>query len=258
MNPRHEEVFRLPVSGGGAVQAYLSHAGEPGPWAVLFVHGFGSTRQGEKAQALEAACARRGWTFAAFDFRGHGASSGTLLELRGSGLLADLDAVQAHLAQRGIRRLGLVGSSMGGWATAWYTLRHPEVVAACVLIAPALDFVRGRWLQLSDAERQEWRRTGRRRVQNEWLDLELGYGLVEELDLFPPELLRAEFARPLLLLHGLRDTVIPYTHSITFAERAAFADVEVRLFKDGDHRLQAFKDEIAEAACRFFAARARG
>jgi pimeloyl-ACP methyl ester carboxylesterase len=250
---RRTELFRVPLSDGGAVQAYLSHAGSPGPWAVLFVHGLGSTRLGEKAQALEAACAPRRWTFAAFDFRGHGQSTGAMVELRGSGLLADLDAVRTALAARGVHRLGLVGSSMGGWASAWFTLRQPEAVAACVLIAPAFDFVRGRYLQLTEAEQQEWRRTGRRRVQNEWIDIELGYGLVAEMDQFPAELLPAEFARPLLILHGMRDEVVPYRHSVAFAERAEFAEVEVRLFKQGDHRLLAFKDEIAEAACQFLA-----
>ena len=42
---------------------------------------------GEKTQAVEAACAARGWAFAAFDFRGHGTSAGTMLDLRPSGLL---------------------------------------------------------------------------------------------------------------------------------------------------------------------------
>jgi pimeloyl-ACP methyl ester carboxylesterase len=253
MSTRRTEALRLPLPEGGAVQAYLSYADSPGPWAVLFVHGLGSTRLGEKAQAMEAACARRGWPFAAFDFRGHGQSTGEMIELRGSGLLADLETVQAALAARGVRRLGLVGSSMGGWASAWYTVRHPEAVAACVLVAPAFDFVRGRFMQLAEAEREEWRRTGRMRVRNEWIDLELGYGLVEDLDHFPPELLPAEFTPPLLILHGMRDTVVPYRHSIAFAERAEAADVEVRLFNTGDHRLLEFKEEIAEAACQFFA-----
>jgi pimeloyl-ACP methyl ester carboxylesterase len=252
MSTRRAEIFCLRLPEGGAIQAYLSYAGSPGPWAVLFVHGLGSTRLGEKALAVEASCACRGWTFAAFDFRGHGQSTGAMVNLRGSGLLADLEAVRAALAARGVRRLGLVGSSMGGWASAWYTLRHPEAVAACVLVAPAFDFVRGRFMQLTEAEREEWRRTGRMQVRNEWIDIELGYDLVAEMDQFPAELLPAEFARPLLILHGMRDTVVPYSHSLAFAERAE-ADVEVRLFNTGDHRLLEFKDEIAEAACRFLA-----
>ncbi len=152
MDNRRAEQSRLSMPDGGSLQAYLSFAGEPAPWALVFVHGFGSTRSGEKAEALEKACARRGWTFASFDFRGHGGSSGTLLELRGTGLLEDIAALQDHLIARGVRRLGLVGSSMGGWASAWFAARHPDSIIGCVLIAPALDFLRCRWAGLSEAD----------------------------------------------------------------------------------------------------------
>lgn len=253
MNARRQESVRLPLLSGGAVQVGVSYPQAPGAWAVLYVHGLGSTRSGEKSIALEAACARRGWTFAALDFRGHGESTGTLLELRGSGLLEDLSAVRDYLAGEGIHRICPVGSSMGGWAAAWFTLRSPQTVPACVLIAPALDFLHNRWAGLSEGEREDWKQSGRLRVRNEWIDTEIGYGLVEEQDDFPFEKLAAEVSRPLLIYHGLRDTTIPALSSIAFVERAAHPDIELRLLKKGDHRLSDYKEEIAEAACDFFA-----
>ena len=253
MSPHHQESVRLALPSAGALQVEVSFADKFPDGAVLFVHGFGSNRKGEKPKALEAACRKRGWTFVTFDFRGHGDSTGTLLELLGSGLLEDLEMVRSHLATRGIRRLCLVGSSMGGWASAWFTLRHPETVEACVFIAPAVDFLRGRWARLTEAERQHWKQTGRLRVRNEWLDTEIGYGLVEEMDLLPVERLAAEWSRPLLIFHGMKDDTVPYTQSLSFVEQTAYPEVELRLFKNGDHRLLAFKDVMAEAACDFFA-----
>src|SRR5262245_54820190 len=105
LSPIHETV-RIPVSTGEIV-GDLSFAQAAGDWAVVWVHGFGSRRGGEKSQAVEAACSRRGWTFAAFDFRGHGESSGPMRDLRAAGLLEDLAAVREHLAARGVRRFGL-------------------------------------------------------------------------------------------------------------------------------------------------------
>lgn len=84
MTTRLQETVRLEVPRGGWLEGRPSYSGSPGPDALLYAHGFGSTRAGAKADALEAACARRGWTFAAFDFRGHGGSSGTRLDLRSS------------------------------------------------------------------------------------------------------------------------------------------------------------------------------
>ena len=72
--------------------------------------------------------------------------------------------------------------------------------------------------------------------------------MVEEIDLFPMEKLAAELSRPMLILHGMLDTVVPYQVSLTFMEQAVCPHIELRLFKDGDHRLLAYKDELAESA----------
>lgn len=250
---RRQELLDLPHPCGGTLQGTLSYDRRPGPAAVLYVHGFGSVRGGEKAVALEAACARRGYTFAAFDFRGHGGSSGTMLELRCGGLLADLEAAAEYLATRGVRHLFPVGSSMGGWAAAWFTLRRPDLVPACVLLAPAFDFAASRYGDLTEAQRSAWKETGRLRIQNDWLDTEVGYGLAEEVGHYPWEQLAQDVRRPLLLFHGMRDETIPYQVSLAFLERAVHPEIELRLIKNGDHRLTAIKDELAEAACAFFA-----
>jgi alpha-beta hydrolase superfamily lysophospholipase len=253
MKPRQTEEPRLSLPSGTPLLGTLSYAGEVGTAVVVYVHGFGSVRGGAKAAALAAACARRGWTFAAFDFRGHGQSGGSMLDLRGSALQHDLETVRAYLATRGVRELFLVGSSMGAWAAAWFAVRRRAAVPACVALAPAFDFLAGRWSRLSDAERELWRHTGRLRVRNQFVDVEIGYGLMEEADVFRVEDLAAAWATPLLVYHGMRDESVPYTESLAFVERTGFPGVELRLLKDGDHRLLNYQDEIAEAACDFFA-----
>lgn len=249
--PIHELVhIELPT--GGTLAGDLSYAQTPGDAAVVWVHGFGSHRGGEKSQALEAACSRRGLTFAAFDFRGHGASSGQIRDLRATQLIADLGAIREYLAQRGIHRMALVGSSMGGFAAAWYALTvAADLVPACVLLAPAFRFLENRWNQLSPSERDAWRASGSRFVHNEWISAELGYGLVEEREQFRFVDLVARWTRPALIFHGLEDQVVPWRESVAFAEQVREPQVELRLLRGGDHRLTAAKDEIAEATCQF-------
>jgi pimeloyl-ACP methyl ester carboxylesterase len=248
----YSESPRLPHPAGGELQAHLSYPGQPGDCAVVYVHGFASNSSGEKAKVVEAACARRSWTYAAFDFRGHGQSTGSLLDLRGSGLLDDLDVVQSWLVKRGVRRLCLYGSSMGGWASAWYAVRRPETVVACALVAPAFNFLRSGWDSLSEAERRQWRETGRLRVRNQWIDVEIGTAMLNELDQFPVGELAQRLACPLLIFHGLLDDTVPYRQSVEFVEAASHPAIELRLYMDGDHRLLKYKEEMAEAACGFF------
>ncbi|MDB5307787.1 MAG: Alpha/beta hydrolase family protein [Gemmataceae bacterium] len=248
------EPITIPLAGGEFLAGEYRPGGAPrSAFAVLWAHGFGSHRGGEKAAAVAAECARRNWAFAAFDFRGHGASAGTMHALRASGLQADLTAIRHFLAGRGHPRLGLVGSSMGGFAAAWFARQNPEAAVGCVFLAPAFGFLKRRWDRLTEADRAEWERTDRLRVRNEWVDTDIGYGLVGERDRFRPEDLAAGWRTPTLIFHGVADDVVPDSDSLDFLRRAGYPQVELRLLKDGDHRLTAYKDEIASEAGRFFA-----
>jgi pimeloyl-ACP methyl ester carboxylesterase len=226
--------------------------GAPSP-VVVFSHGFGSVRNGEKSAAVAEECARRGWAFAACDFRGHGESDGRMTELRGSRLLEDLDAITTEAVRRAEGKLFLFGSSMGGWASAWFAARHPERVAACAFVAPAFRFLE--FIRLTDAERVAWRRTGLYRLRNEFVDVEIGYGLTAESEQFRVEALAEQFRMPAIIFHGTADDKVPHSISVDFAGASA-AEIELHLIEGGDHRLNAQKLAMARAACDFFQRRA--
>jgi dipeptidyl aminopeptidase/acylaminoacyl peptidase len=125
-------------------------------------------------------------------------------------------------------------------------------VTGCVLLAPAFRFLERRVAELTPGELDNWRQTGVRRFHNEWVDVEIGYGLVEERAAFDSADLARRWRTPLLIHHGLADDVVPVADSLAFVEATRCPQVELRLTKAGDHRLTAFKDEIAGEACRFF------
>lgn len=219
--------------------------------AVVWVHGFGSHRGGEKSLAVREMCAKRNWTFASFDFRGHGDSSGKILDLTATSLLEDLSQITGWLKQKGHSQFALVGSSMGGFASAWFAKRHPDEILALVLLAPAFQFLDRRWNSLSEQDRLEWQRTGLRRIQNEWIEADLGYALITEREQYALKKLTEHWSTPTLIFHGLADDVVPFTDSFDFLNQIPDADAELRIIKSGDHRLTAFKDEIAEESGRF-------
>src|SRR5262249_58547348 len=90
-------------------------------------------------------------------------------------------------------------------------------------------------------------------VKNQWLDVEVGYGLLEERDAFDPAQLAARWRSPALIFHGSEDDTVPVQGSREFVRAAACPDVELRVIEGGDHRLHGWKEEMAEGACRFFA-----
>jgi len=252
MNERRiRENIELPLASEALIRGEISipASGDSVPW-IIFAHGLASTRGGEKATVMKAECERRGWAFGAIDFRGHGESGGRMIDLRGSQLLEDLDAITGFALARAAGPLFIFGSSMGGWAAVWFSALHREKVSACAVAAPAFGFLQRP--DISPEEKEQWRQTGRLRIQNDSYDYELGYGLIEEADEFDVKILSARFQTPLLIFHGMKDEVVPYPGSVQFASQCASADVEVRLFKSGDHRLNTEKESIARSACDYF------
>lgn len=251
MSARRLESVQLSHPAGGHLRGAIDLTGTTS--TLLYVHGFGSDHTGEKAQALHAACLAHGYSYAAFDFHAHGGSSGNMLDLRASRLLEDLDVIRDYLRTRGVERLFLVGSSMGGFASSWFALRRPDAVSAVALLAPAFHFLHGKLFQLDDDERRRWQHDGRRRFRNQWLDVELSWEFVAERDQFDPAHLAADWRTPALIFHGLNDDVVPWQDSLRLVEQSPFPTLELRLWRDGDHRLTTYRTEIAHEACRFFA-----
>jgi uncharacterized protein len=216
----------------------------------VFCHGFASVRGGEKATLLRARAAARGLSFVAFDARGHGASGGAMRDFTLTGYLQDLDDVLAGPA-RALERVVLVGSSLGGAAALFRAARRPERVAGCVAIAPGLGFARRLADSLPAAEIEAWRRDGVRRARNAWIDVEVGWGFLEDGLRYDESELHASLRTPTLLVHGARDEIVPASVSTLFAAKFPRAGLEILVPPAGDHRLSAEKHMVLDAVERF-------
>ena len=200
---------------------------------IVFLPGYASDMSGTKALALESWAKARGRAFLRFDYGGCGASEGAFDEQA----LADWrDDALAMIDQAVTGPVVLVGSSMGGWIMLLAALARPERVVGLVGIAAAPDFT-------------DWGFS-----QDEKMYI-LQYGKLERPNPYGPaptlytrrfwqsgEANRVmhgpvAFGGPVRLLHGQRDTDVPFAYSLRLAELLRSDDVQVTLVKDGDHRL---------------------
>ncbi|MEM7499051.1 MAG: alpha/beta hydrolase [Pseudomonadota bacterium] len=220
----------------------LAYHSMPGKWdgkhapGVVFLGGFRSDMTGTKALHLEAWAAATGRAFLRFDYRGHGASSGTFEE----GCIGDW----ADDAREAVSRLTegpqvLVGSSMGGWIALLLARVMPERVAALVGIAAAPDFTEdSMWAAFGEAERRTLETEGQVALPSDYSDEP--YVVTRRLieDGRERLVLRSPLALPfpVRLLHGTADADVPVERGLLLLSHMDCPDARLTLVKDADHR----------------------
>lgn len=235
-----EEHLRLPVGDGQELAVRIAAPEETPPrGAILYLHGFRSDQDGEKARFFRRRAVEDGWSFASLDFRGHGVSGGRLEDLTLSRNLDDVARLHDLLAERGLERPALMGSSMGGATALWHAARRPESVSRCLTLAPAVGMGHGLEDWAGRDGLAEWESAGSRRWSDERGEVQLSWDLILDLRRFSPEELARRLAAgrvPVTMLQGMRDESVDYRGTVALAEAAGGA-VEAHLFADGDHRL---------------------
>jgi pimeloyl-ACP methyl ester carboxylesterase len=208
---------------------------------VVFLPGYGSDMNGDKAKALAAFCKQRGQAMLRFDYSGHGASGGRFEDgTIGTWSADSLTAIDRLTAGP----LVLIGSSMGGWIALLGALARRERVAGLIGIAAAADFTeRLMWPALSFEQRAALRENGIIHRPSRYGDpTPITRALIEDgrnhLVLTRPIPLDC----PVRLLHGQADADVPAEMALRIADRLASSDVQVILVKDGDHRLSRPRD----------------
>lgn len=221
--------------------------------ALIYIHGLGSHRRGDKARALATAAYEAGWAFASVDFHGHGQSGGALRDLRCTRLQQDLDATLEALRAEGLTRFYLVGSSMGGWAACWLAKRHgTRVIPAIAVLAPAFRFPHTRLTTLSPEQRQMWQRQGTYTWKTPWMTMELAWDLMVDAENFPLENLFQDWKTPMRIYHGAQDDIVPYRDSLEVFEKLGPGPWAIDILADGDHRLTAHKNLIMRQLMDWF------
>jgi pimeloyl-ACP methyl ester carboxylesterase len=222
--------------------AYDRHAGDDHHKTVIFLHGLWSDRKGTKAAFLAESCARARRPLLRFDFRGHGESGGDFHDATIGGWLADaLDVIDRLTAGR----LVLVGSSMGGWVSLLAARARPDRVAGFIGLAAAPDFTKDIAACLTPAQKNALAQDGYFHYHPPAppMNFIITKSLLEEGQshgLLPGPM--DDIKIPIRLVHGMKDSDVPWQTAHRLAKALRQADVEVFLREEGDHRLSTEAD----------------
>lgn len=219
--------------GDGRRLAYRQRPAQAGKPTILFLPGYASDMEGAKAEAIDALCATRGFGCVRFDYSGTGSSGGKFED----GTLGRW--LQEALATIDLLTDGpliIVGSSMGGWLAIHAALGRPDRVKAVLGVAAAPDFT-------------DW---GYTKEEKEALVAE---GKLEQPNPYGPEASVTwrgfwesgashrllynpiDLIIPVRLVHGDADQEVPVGVPIKLMEDLRSSDVQLRLVKNGGHRL---------------------
>ena len=226
---------------GGASLAYRFAPGT-GP-LLVFLPGYMSDMTGGKATAVADHAREHGRASLRLDYSGCGASSGDFLDGSIGRWTGDVLALIDHLWPSG--QLLLVGSSMGGWIALLAGQRLKKRLAGLVGVAAAPDFTS--WgLHILEIDRHHLETDGYFTRKSDYgAPYRYSRALIADA---PAHLLMDGLIRidaPVRLLHGQCDDAVPWRLALDIAARITGDDVQVRLIKDGDHRLSRESDITA-------------
>ena len=134
----------------------------------------------------------------------------------------------------------LIGSSFGALTSAWVAQQQLQV-KKLVLLAPAFGFPRSWYTRLQPEQIEAWRESNYLSVYHygENRQIPLHYKFLEDAEKYPLSDLRRSL--PTLIIHGIKDDVIPIKISRDYAQQHS----QVKLVElDSDHGLNDVRGSI--------------
>ena len=197
----------------------------------IYLHGFASSPQSNKAQYLRDRFAEKNLNLNILDLNQGDFSNLTLTRQIQQTVTAFPDKDTP---------ITLIGSSFGALTAAWVAQKHQQV-KRLILLAPAFGFPQSWYSRLEPSQIKQWRETGYLSVYHygEGKEIPLKYQFLQDADNYPVEELKRSL--PTLIIHGINDEVVPIQVSRDYASQHS----QVKLVElDSDHGLNDAKARI--------------
>lgn len=210
--------------------------------SILFLGGFRSSMTGNKAQFLKSYSEKNNYSFARFDYSGHGEDQINFRHCRLSHWLEEAETVFQKIQKR---HNIIVGSSMGGWLATLLTEKYNCDVSGLITLAAAPEFPQRHILKiLPPLLRQELEVQGYTTLPD--FDgvgsYEIEKEFFDEAQTLKTLGRTVEITCPVRLLHGTNDRDISHSFSEDLYETLASTNKELHLIEGSDHRLSSESD----------------
>lgn len=246
-----EEQIQFDNQWGEKLAGTLHIPKTPQGCGVLLGHCFTCSRHTGILRQLAGDLSREGFFALRFDFSGNGQSEGVFAESTYSKQVSEMQTAIGLLATRGAEWIGVAGHSMGGLISFLTAARNDSIKAVCAL-ASRLTGIRATHF-LSREQRSALQRTGEVFFSSRGRSLKLTGDFFADVDSFNPVDLLKTFRKPLLIVHGDMDEIIPVEEAYKVRDLSS-ERVDLEIVPNADHMFSREEDrrDISQVAVRWF------
>lgn len=216
------------------------------PPLIIFSHEMGNTHTSgiRYAESL----ASDGIAVYVYDIRGgseHSKSEGSMFELSAFTVADDLSQIMDDLIQSNLfdsTRIVLLGASLGGFASAVTAMRYPDIIAGLILLYPGFVLIEDlhRDFETLDQIPDSF-------IFNKWFSV--GRCFASDVWSFDPYSQIGKYKKPVLILHGDSDPLLPASWSLMTASSYPYPIFHI--IKGGQHGFKgsALHDALTHIRC---------
>lgn len=204
----------------------------------IYLHGFASSPKSRKAVYLKKQFAQIGINLEIPDLNAN--------DFRNLTLTRQIQQTQA-LFNISNQPITIIGSSFGAYTATWLAEKYAQV-EKLVLLAPAFGFPSNWLTKLPSTEIEEWKTQGFKNIYHfsAGEQLPLNYEFLVDGDRYKLENLSRSLAT--LIIHGLKDEVVPIKLSHNYAD----SHPQTKLIElDSDHGLNDMQEQIWQLIKQF-------
>jgi len=193
------------------IAAILSVPKEQNGKGIILLHCFTCTKHHRVMRSLAECLSANGFTVLRFDFSGNGESGGRLEDATYTKMLGEVRSAVTLLEGMGIRHIGVAGHSMGAMLSL-LAAHEDKRIAAVGFISGSSQAARVREVFPADAiEKAEREGSSEAFVYGRSIILRKAFLL--DIERFNVGEAAAALHRPLLVVHGTKDEIIPLFHA---------------------------------------------
>ena len=200
---------------------------------IVLCHGFSTSKDGRTCVGLERLLNRKDFSTFRFDFFGHGESAGDFAEITISEAVDDVKSAIRLMKKFGYGRIGLVGSSFGGFASILAAGQSDDLFALA-LKSPVSDYLGLLIARDRSLDIEAWKKKGFIMVEaSDGNKRRLNYSFFADAEGKQGYILAEKIKSPTLIVHGDQDETVPLDQSLKAAE--IIPDCRLEIIKGADH-----------------------